>query len=70
MLVEEKVTHPLRQYDVDLGKWQDNFLHLPLQKGDFRGHPIHFDNLSSLFNNGGHVNTNNVFCAGLDRKPI
>ena len=69
-LVEEEVTHPLRDDDVDLWEWEDNVLHLALEKGDLVGKTVDLDDLLGLDNDGGHVDTDNVLCASLGGKPM
>lgn len=69
-LVKEEVTHPLGDDDVDLWEWEDNILHLALKKGNLVGKTVDLDDLLSLDNDGGHVDTDNVLCASLCGEPI
>ena len=64
-LVEEEVAHPLGDDDVDLRERQLDLLHLALQEGDLVGQAVDLDDLASLDDDGGHVDTDNVLCAGL-----
>lgn len=64
-LVEEEVSHPLRDDDVDLRERKLYLLHLALQKGDLVRQAVHLNDLPGLDNDGGHVNTDNVLCASL-----
>jgi hypothetical protein len=64
-LVEEEVAHPLGDDDVNLGERQLDLLHLALQEGDLVGQTVDLDDLPGLHNDGGHVDTDNVLCAGL-----
>jgi hypothetical protein len=64
-LVEKEVAHPLGDNDVNLGERQLDLLHLALQEGDLVRQAVHLDDLPSLDNDGGHVNSDNVLCAGL-----
>lgn len=64
-LVEEEVAHPLGDDDIDLGERQLDLLHLALEQGDLVRETVHFDDLPGLDDDGGHVNANNVLCAGL-----
>lgn len=69
-LVEEEITHPLRDDDVNLGEGKLDLLHLALDQGDLVGEAVDLDNLTSLEDDGGHVNTDNVLGAGLSGKPV
>ena len=69
-LVEEEVTHPLGDDDVDFWEWEDNILHLALKKGDLVGKTVDLHDLLGLDDDGGHVNTDNVLCASLCGKPM
>lgn len=64
-LVEEEVSHPLGDDDVDLGERQLDLLHLALQKGDLVRQTVHLNDLPGLDNDGGHVDADNVLCASL-----
>lgn len=65
-LVQQEVSHPLRNDDINLWERKLDLLHLALQQGDLVRHSIGLDDLASLVNDGGHVHTNNVLGAGLD----
>lgn len=69
-LVEQEVTHPLGDDDVDLGEGQLDLLHLSLDQGDLVGQTVLGDNLLGLEDDGRHVNTNDVLGAGLGGKPV
>lgn len=69
-LVEEEVAHPLGDDDVDLWEWEDNILHLALEKGDLVGKTVDLDDLLGLDDDGGHVDTDNVLCASLCGEPM
>jgi hypothetical protein len=64
-LVEEEVAHPLGDDDVNLGERQLDLLHLALQEGDLVGQTVDLDDLPGFDDDGGHVDTDNVLCAGL-----
>lgn len=68
-LVEKEVSHPLGDDDINLWEWEDNVLHLSLEKGDLVGKTIDLNDLLGLDNDGGHVNTDNVLCASLCGEP-
>lgn len=67
-LVQEEVSHPLGNDDVDLWERQLNFLHLALEQGNLVGHAVGLDDLAGLVDDGGHVHTDNVLGAGLDSE--
>jgi hypothetical protein len=64
-LVEKEVAHPLGDDDVNLGERQLDLLHLALQEGDLVGQAVDLDDLPGLDDDGGHVDADNVLCAGL-----
>lgn len=68
--IEQEVTHPFRDDDVNFWEWKYNLLHLSLKQCNLVGHAVDFDNLTGLFDDGGHINTDNVFGAGLDGEPF
>ena len=68
-LIQQKVAHPLRYNDIHFVKWQHDLLHLALQQCDLVAHAVAIDNLPRLVDDGGHVHTDDVFCAGLDGEP-
>lgn len=68
-LVKKEITHPLGHDNVNLRKREVHLFHLSLQKSDLISHTVHGNDLTSLFNDGRHVDTNNVFCAGTDGEP-
>lgn len=69
-LVQKEVTHPLGNYDVDLGERDLDLFHLSLDQGDLVGHSVDLDDFPSLEDDGGHINTNNVLRTSLDGEPI
>ena len=64
-LVEEEVAHPLGDDNVNLGERQLDLLHLALQEGDLVRQTVDLNDLPGLDDDGGHVDTDNVLCAGL-----
>ena len=69
-LVKEEVSHPLGNNDVDLREGKIHLFHLSLQQGDLIGHAVDGNDLTSLFDDGRHVDTDNVFRAGTDGEPV
>jgi hypothetical protein len=69
-LVQQKVAHPLGYYNVHLGEGQLHLFHLALQQRDLVAEAVDLDNLLGLLDNGGHVDANDVFRAGLDGEPV
>lgn len=69
-LVQKEVTHPLGDDDINLGERKVNFLHLALEKSDLIGQSVNVDNLTGLLDDGGHIDTNDVLCAGTGSKPV
>jgi hypothetical protein len=67
--VEEEVTHPFRDDDVDLINWQLNVLQLSLNEGDLVVHSIHMYNFARLLNDSRHVDGIDVLSTCLDGKP-
>lgn len=68
-LVKKEITHPLGHDNVNLRERKGHLFHLSLQESDLIGHTVHGNDLTSLFDDGRHVNANNVFCAGTDGEP-
>lgn len=68
--VEQEVAHPLRNDDVNFVKRKNNLLHLALEQGNLVRQTVHGDDLLGLADDGRHVNTNNVLCAGLSGEPV
>lgn len=68
--VEQEVAHPLRDDDIDVVKRKDDLLHLALEKGNLIGQTVGGNDLLSLANDGRHVDTNDVLCAGLSGEPV
>lgn len=68
-LVEQEITHPLRDYNVDFWEWQHHFFHFSLQEGDLVGHAVDLDNLLGLFDDGRHVDTDYMLCASFHGEP-
>ena len=64
-LVEEEVAHPLGDDNVNLGERQLDLLHLALQESDLVRQTVDLNDLPGLDDDGGHVDTDNVLCAGL-----
>ena len=64
-LVEEEVAHPLGDDNINLGERQLDLLHLALKQGNLVREAVHLDDLPGLDDDGGHVDTDNVLCAGL-----
>jgi hypothetical protein len=69
-LVEKEVTHPLRDNDINLGERKVDFLHLALEKSDLVGQAVNVNNLTGLLDNRGHIDTNDVLCAGTGSEPV
>lgn len=69
-LVQEEVSHPLGNDNVDLWEWKLNLLHLALEESNLIRHAVGLDNLPGFVNYRGHVHTNHVLCASLDSEPI
>lgn len=68
-LVEEEVSHPLRDDDVNLGEGELNLLHLALEQGDLIGQAVDLDDLTGLEDDGGHVDTDDMLGASLGGEP-
>lgn len=68
-LVEEEIAHPLGDDDVHLGERKLNFLHLALDQGDLVREPVDLDNLTSLEDDGRHVDADDVLGTGLGGEP-
>ena len=69
-LVEKEVAHPLGDDDINLGEWKLNLLHLALDQCDLVGKAVDLDDLTSLEDDGGHVDTDNMLGASLSGEPI
>lgn len=67
-LVQQEVSHPLGDDDVDLGERKLNLLHLALDKGDLVGQAVLLHDFPRLEDDGGHINTNDMLGAGLGSK--
>lgn len=68
-LVQKKVAHPLGDDNVDLGEGDLDLLHLALNQGDLVLHAVDLDNFAGLEDDGRHIDTYDVLCAGLDSEP-
>jgi len=68
-LVEQKVSHPLRDYDVHLREWQLNLFHLALEQGNLVRHAIYLNDLAGLFNDSRHIDSDYMFGTGFHSEP-
>lgn len=64
-LVQQEVTHPLGDDNVNVLNGQDNLLHLSLDQGHNVVELVVLDNLTGVVDNVGHVNTNDHLGSGL-----
>ena len=67
-LVNQKVSHPLGDDNVDLRNGQLDFLHLPLQQDNLVLEAVGLDDLASLLNDPGHVDADDQASTGLSRE--
>lgn len=63
-LVKQKVSHPLRDDDIDVIDGQDDFLHLALDQCDGVSETVGFHDLLCLVDDVGHVNLRVTAVAG------
>lgn len=69
-LIQQEVTHPLGNDDINLVKRQFDLLHLALEQGDLVSHAVHGDDLLGLLDDRGHVDADDVLGASAASEPI
>lgn len=69
-LIEQEISHPLRDYDIDLWERQFNLFHFALEKSNLVRHAVNCDDLARLLDDSGHVDSDYMLRTGLHSKPI
>lgn len=68
-LVEKEVTHPLRYDDVNLREGELDLLHLALEESNLVAEAVDSNDLLSLLNDRGHVDTDHMLGTSTGSEP-